>query len=153
MSIEVGQSAPDFTLVSQHGESISLSSFRGHKNVVLIFFPWAFSGICTGELCEITERLGSLDNDETATLAIACDSKFTMRIFAEREGYTFPLLSDHWPHGAVTQAYGVFNDELGVAFRGSFVIDKQGVVQYAAMNGIGDARDPAEYEKVIASLP
>ncbi len=152
MSVEVGQQAPDFTLSSQHGEPISLSSFRGEKNVVLVFFPWAFSGICTGELCEISDRLDSLANDDTVTLAVSCDTKFALRIFAEREAYTFPLLSDHWPHGAVTQAYGVFNDELGVAYRGTFVIDKAGIVQYTIVNGIGDARDPGEYEKVLASI-
>jgi peroxiredoxin len=152
MSVEVGQQAPDFTLLSQHGEPISLSSFRGEKNVVLVFFPWAFSGICTGELCEISDRLDSLANDDTVTLAVSCDTKFALRIFAEREAYTFPLLSDHWPHGAATQAYGVFNDELGVGYRGTFVIDKAGIVQYAVMNGIGDARDPGEYEKVLASI-
>ncbi|MCZ3389909.1 MAG: peroxiredoxin [Actinomycetia bacterium] len=152
MSVEVGQEAADFTLSSQHGEPISLSSFRGEKKVVLIFFPWAFSGICTGELCEISERLESFDNDETVTLAVSCDQKFALRIFGEREGYTFQLLSDHWPHGAVTQAYGVFNDDLGVGYRGTFIIDKAGVIRYSVINGIGDARDPAEYEKVLASL-
>lgn len=152
MSVEVGQQAPDFTLASQHGEPISLSSFRGEKNVVLIFFPWAFSGICTGELREISDRIDSLDSDQTVTLAVSCDPKFALRIFAEREGYTFTLLSDHWPHGAVTQAYGVFNDDLGVGYRGTFIIDKAGVVRYSVMNGIGDVRDPSEYEKVLASL-
>lgn len=152
MSIEVGQQAPDFTLVSQHGEPVSLSSFHGHKNVVLVFFPWAFSGICTGELCEISDRIDSLENADTVTLAVACDPKFSMRVFAEREGYSFPLLSDHWPHGAVTQAYGVFNDDLGVGYRGTFVIDKAGIVRYSVLNGIGDARDPAEYVKVLDSL-
>ncbi len=152
MSVEVGQEAPDFTLLSQHGEPISLSSFRGEKNVVLIFFPWAFSGICTGELCEISERLESLDNDDTVTLGVSCDTKFTLRIFSEREGYSFHLLSDHWPHGAVTQAYGVFNDELGAGYRGTFIIDRSGIVQYRVMNGIGEPRDPSEYEKVLASL-
>ncbi len=92
------------------------------------------------------------DNDDTVTLAVSCDAKFALRIFAEREAYTFDLLSDHWPHGEVTQAYGVFNDELGVGYRGTFIIDKAGVVQYSVMNGIGDARDPGEYEKVLASL-
>lgn len=152
MPIEIGEVAPDFTLPNQHGEPIALSSYRGHKNVVLIFFPWAFSGICTGELCEISERITSLDNDETVTLAVSCDAKFSLRIFAEREGYTFNLLSDHWPHGGVTQAYDVFNDEAGCGNRGTFIIDKAGVVRYGIMQGIGDARDPREYEKVLASL-
>ncbi len=150
--VDIGQKAPDFTLSSQHGEPVTLSSYRSHKNVVLIFFPWAFSGICTGELCEIRDRLDSLENNDTATLAVSCDPKFALRIFAERDGYTFPLLSDHWPHGAVAQQYGVFNGELGVAYRGTFIIDKQGVVRYSVVNGIGDARDPAEYAKVLASL-
>ncbi|MEO8107186.1 MAG: peroxiredoxin [Actinomycetes bacterium] len=150
--VNVGQSAPDFTLSSQHGEPITLSSFRGDKNVVLVFFPWAFSGICTGEFCDINERLASLDNDSTTTLAIACDAKFALRVFAEREGYDFPMLSDHWPHGEVTKKYGVFNDDLGVGFRGTFIIDKQGTVRYSVVNGIGDARDPAEYIKVLESL-
>jgi peroxiredoxin len=152
MPIDVGQEAPDFTLPSQHGEPITLSSYRGQKNVVLIFFPWAFSGICTGELCEISDRIETLDNDDTVTLAVSCDPKFALRVFAEREGYTFHLLSDHWPHGTATQAYGVFNDEAGCGNRGTFIIDKAGVVRYAIMQGIGDARDPGEYEKVLASL-
>lgn len=152
MPVEVGDFAPDFTLPNQHGEPVELSSFRGRKNVVLIFFPWAFSGICSGELCEVSDRIASFDNDDTVTLAVSCDPKFGLRIFAERDGYTFPLLSDHWPHGAVTQSYGVFNDELGVGYRGTFIIDKHGVVRYSVVHGIGDPRDPAEYEKVLASL-
>lgn len=152
MSVAVGQQAPDFTLPSQHGEPVTLSAFHGSKNVVLIFFPWAFSGICTGELCEVRDRITSFDNDETVTLAVSCDPKFALRIFAERDGYTFPLLSDHWPHGEVTQSYGVFNDELGVGYRGTFIIDKQGVVRYSVVHGIGDPRDPVEYEKVLTSL-
>lgn len=150
--VEIGQSAPDFTLDSQHGEPVALSSYRGAKNVVLIFFPWAFSGICTGELCEIRDRIDSLDNDDTVTLAVSCDAKFALRVFAERDGYTFPVLSDHWPHGAVSQKYGVLNQELGAAYRGTFIIDKAGVVRYSVVNGIGEPRDPAEYEKVLATL-
>lgn len=152
MSIEVGQEAPDFTLSNQHGESIHLADFRGSKNVVLIFYPFAFSGLCTGELCEIRDRLPSFDNDDTVTLAVSCDGKFSQRIFAEREGYTFSLLSDFWPHGEVARAYGVFNEDAGVAVRGTFVIDKAGVVRFAVVNAIGATRDPQEYEKALAAL-
>ncbi len=113
MTIAVGQDAPEFTLRDQHGEPISLSSFRGNKNVVLIFYPWAFTGVCTSELCEISERIASFDNDDTVTLAVSCDTKFSLRIFAEREGYTFHLLSDHWPHGEVSRQYGIFNEDAG----------------------------------------
>ena len=94
--------------------------------MVLIFFPWAFTGTCTGELGVVRDRLSDFVNDDTITLAVSCDSVFAQRVFAEREGYTFPLLSDGWPHGAVAQAYGVFVEEKGAAQRGTFVIDKAG---------------------------
>jgi mycoredoxin-dependent peroxiredoxin len=152
MPVDVGQPAPDFTLPNQHGEPITLSSFRGDRNVVLVFYPWAFTGVCTGELCELNERIATFDNDETVTLAVSCDTKFSLRIFAEREGYAFSLLSDHWPHGEVSRAYGVFNEDAGAPLRGTFIIDKQGVVQYTVVNAIPDARDPDEYEKVLSSL-
>jgi mycoredoxin-dependent peroxiredoxin len=152
MPIDVGQPAPDFTLPNQHGEPITLSSFRGERNVVLVFYPWAFTGVCSGELCELNERIATFDNDETVTLAVSCDAKFSLRIFAEREGYAFNLLSDHWPHGEVSRAYEVFNEDAGAPLRGTFIIDKQGVVRYAVVNAIPDARDPDEYEKVLASL-
>ena len=152
MAIEVGQEAPEFTLRDHHGHPTTLSSFRGSKNVVLVFYPWAFTGVCTGELCEIRDRIASFDNDDTVTLAVSCDAQFSLRIFAEREGYTFPLLSDFWPHGEVARAYGIFDEDAGAAIRGTFVIDKQGIVRYAVVNQIPDARDPAEYEKALAAL-
>ncbi|MFL6287373.1 MAG: peroxiredoxin [Actinomycetes bacterium] len=153
MAIEVGQTAPEFTLRDQHGQPTSLASFRGRRNVVLMFYPWAFTGVCTSELCEIRDRIATFDNEQTVTLAVSCDSQFSLRIFGEREGYTFQLLSDFWPHGDVSRAYGVFNDKAGVAIRGTFIIDKEGVVQYAVVNQIPDARDPGEYEKVLTTLP
>jgi peroxiredoxin len=152
MTVEVGQEAPDFTMPNQHGEPISLGAFRGEKNVVLIFYPWAFTGVCTSELCEIRDRIASFDNEDTVTLAVSCDAQFSLRIFAEREGYTFSLLSDHWPHGEVSKAYGVFNEKAGVPIRGTFVIDKSGVVRYSVVNAIPDARDPDEYEKALAAI-
>ena len=152
MSVEVGQLAPDFTLPNQHGEPVTLSSYRGSKNVVLVFYPWAFTSTCTGELCAISDRIASFDNEHTVTLAISCDSKFSLRNFAEREGYTLSLLSDFWPHGDAARAYGVFNDKAGVAIRGTFIIDKAGIVRYRVVNAIPEARDPDAYEKALASL-
>ncbi len=152
MPVEVGHEAPDFTLRDQNGADVSLSSFRGAKNVVLVFFPWAFSGKCTGELCELRDRLPEFTNDDTITLAISCDSVFTQKVFAEQEGYPFPLLSDAWPHGATARAYGVFADERGVALRATFIIDKQGVVQWSVVHAIGEPREADDYAKVLASL-
>lgn len=152
MPVEAGHEAPDFTLRDQNGTDVTLSSFRGSKNVVLVFFPWAFSGKCAGELCVLRDRLPDFDNDDTITLAVSCDAMFSQRVFAERDGYPFPLLSDHWPHGAVAATYGVFVEEKGAAQRGTFIIDKAGVVRWSVIQGIGEPRDAGEYAKVLAEL-
>ena len=148
---QIGDVAPDFELRSQHGEPIRLSDFRGSKSVVVVFYPFAFSGICTSELCEIRDDLGRFQNDSVQVLALSCDSVQTLRAYAERDGYDFPLLSDFWPHGAVAQAYGVFNDKVGVATRGSFLIDADGVVRWSVVNEIGEARDLAGYHAALAT--
>lgn len=150
--LEAGQVAPNFTLPSQHGETITLSDFRGDKNVVLVFYPWAFTGVCTGELCVLRDRLLDFDNDDTITLAISCDTKFSLRVFADREGYGFSLLSDHWPHGQTAIDYGVFVEPVGVAKRGTFIIDKAGVVRWSVIHEIGAARDADEYSAVLERL-
>lgn len=150
--VEIGQEAPDFTLVDQHGERVTLSDFRGHKNAVVLFYPYAFSSTCTSELCTIRDRLASFDNDDTVTLAVSIDHKYTLRAFAEHEGYSFRLLADFWPHGAVAQAYGVFVEEKGAAKRGTFIIDKSGVLRWSVIHEMGEARDADEYEKALASL-
>ncbi|MCD0482614.1 peroxiredoxin [Streptacidiphilus sp. ASG 303] len=152
MAIEVGSKAPDFELKNQHGEPVRLSDYRGAKSVVLVFYPFAFTGVCTGELCAIKEELPRLQNDDVQILAVSVDSPFTLRVFGEREGLEYPLLSDFWPHGGVATAYGVFDDEKGCAVRGTFVIDKEGVVRWSVVNGLPDARDEQEYLKVLASL-
>jgi peroxiredoxin len=151
MTIEIGQAAPDFTLRNQHGEEVSLSGLRG-RPVVVVFYPWAFTGVCTGELCEIRDNLSDLTADGAEILAISCDATFSLRVFAEREGYDFSLLSDFWPHGEVARAYGVFNEQAGAAVRGTFVIDAEGVVRWKIENGIPDARSLDEYREALAAL-
>lgn len=152
MALEVGSTAPNFELKDQSGKLVSLESFKGSKNVVVLFYPFAFTGTCTGELCEIRDNLGDFQGDDVQVLAISCDSPFTQKAFAERENYQFPVLSDFWPHGATSRAYGVFVEELGCALRGTFIIDKAGTVRWSVVHGLGDARDSAEYRKVLASL-
>jgi len=152
MVVEVGQEAPDFTLKSADNELVTLSSFRGTKNVVLVFYPWAFTGTCTGELCQIRDRIAAFSGEDVVTLAVSCDARFSLKIFADQQGYTFPMLSDFWPHGQVATSYGVFNEVAGVALRGTFIIDKAGVVRYTVINAIPDARDPDAYEAVLATL-
>ena len=127
MPAEIGQPAPEFTLTSQHGEKVSLSDYRGQKNVVLMFYPFAFTGTCTGELCAIRDRYTDFVNDDSVVLSVSCDSPHTLRVFAEQEGLTHPMLSDFWPHGTVSRDYGAFLEEKGFATRATFVIDKAGI--------------------------
>ena len=151
-ALSAGDTAPDFTLRDQNGTPVSLSEFRGKKNVVVVFYPFAFSGICTGELCEIRDNLGAFVGDDVQVLAISCDHMFSQRAWADKEGYFFPLLSDYWPHGAVAQEFGVFNERAGAATRGTFLIDRDGVVRWSLVNEIGHARDFSGYHEALAEL-
>lgn len=146
-----GENAPDFELVNQYGEPVGLSSLRG-KNVVLVFFPFAFSGICTGELCEIRDNLALFEDADAVVLGVSVDSKFAQRAYAEKEGYSFDLLADFWPHGAVAEQYGVFDAESGMAKRGTFIIDAGGIVRFVVVNPRGQARDLAGYRAALAGL-
>ena len=150
--LSVGSIAPEFELNDQHGAKVSLSSFKGSKNVVVLFIPFAFTGTCTGELCAIRDDLSAFQNDDVQVLAISCDSQFTQKMFAEKEGYTVPVLADFWPHGAVAKAFQIFNEDRGCAMRGTFIIDKSGVIRWAVVNGLGDARNNGDYKAAIAAL-
>ncbi|MGV9286186.1 peroxiredoxin [Streptomyces sp. NPDC003719] len=152
MTIQVGDKAPDFELKDNHGATVKLSDFRGRKNVVLLFYPFAFTGVCTGELCEVRDNLPQFSDRDTQVLAVSNDSIHTLRVFAEQEGLEYPLLSDFWPHGNVSRAYGVFDEDKGCAVRGTFVIDQEGVVRWTVRNGLPDARDLAEYVKALDAL-
>jgi len=152
MSLTIGQEAPNFTLTNQFGESVELASFRGKKNVVIVFYPFAFSGICTGELCSLRDDLGAYQNEGTELLAISCDPMYSLKAFGDAEGYKFNLLADFWPHGAVSKAYGVFNEDRGFSIRGTFVVDKAGVLRWQVVNGPGDARNAADYRAALAAL-
>ena len=154
MAVEVGDSAPDFELMDQNGALVKLSDFRGDRNVVLVFFPLAFSGICEGELCSIRDELADLvgGSGDVQVLAVSVDSFFTHKAWADQQGYKFPLLADFWPHGAVAKSYGILEENRGVAKRGTFVIDKQGVVRWSVVNGIPDARDTGAYRAALDNL-
>jgi len=152
MTVEIGRPAPEFALRDQHGATVSLSSFRGSRAVVLMFYPFAFSSVCSGELSEIRENLPRFESDDAQLLAVSCDPMFSLRAFAEADRLPFPLLSDFWPHGAVAQQYGVFNDKAGMATRGTFLIDTEGVLRWSVVNGPGDARPLAAYQEAVAAL-
>ena len=148
MSAVVGELAPDFSLTNQFGEPVSLSGLKG-KPVVLVFYPMSFSGICTGELCELRDNLSIFEAAGVELLGISVDSKFVQAKFAESEGYKFNLLADFWPHGAVSEAYGVFLKESGIATRATFVIDSEGTLVAKFVNGPGEARNLADYKKAL----
>jgi mycoredoxin-dependent peroxiredoxin len=152
MAVEVGDKAPDFELKDQHGTPVSLSSFRGKKNVVLVFYPLAFSGVCSGELCAIRDQFPEVTRDDVELVTVSVDSTFVLRTWAEQQHFNFTMLADFWPHGAVAKTYGVFDDKMGVATRGTFIIDKDGIVRWKVVNPIPQAREIADYQKALAEL-
>ncbi len=152
MTLIIGDQAPDFELVNQFGESVKLSDFRGKKNVVIVFYPLSFSGICTGELCELRDNFAAFQDASVELLAISVDSKFVQKLFAEQEKYEFNVLADFWPHGGVAKQYGVFLEEHGIANRATFVINKDGELVAKFITAPGQARNLDEYKKALAAL-
>jgi len=152
MSLSIGGRAPEFTLSNQFGEIISLSDFRGKKNVVVMFYPFAFTGICTGELCTIRDRRDDFINDDTEVLSISCDPVPSLKVFSEQEKFTHSLLSDFYPHGVVSKAYGAFLEDKGFATRAAYVIDKEGIVRWSVVNGPGEERNADDYAAALAEL-
>jgi peroxiredoxin len=151
--LEVGAAAPDFELRDQHARSHRLSSYRERSNVLLVFFPFAFTRVCTGELEVIRDQLSTAyDDGQLQVLAVSCDPMGSLRAFGEQQKLDFPLLSDFWPHGEVARCYGVFNDALGAAERGTFLVDRRGVVAWTVRTAMGEPRDVAAYHKALAEL-
>ena len=147
----VGESAPDFELANQHGEPVRLSSFRG-QNVVLVFYPFAFSGFARASCARSATTLAAFEDANAIVLAVSVDSKFSLRAYAEQERYSFDLLADFWPHGSVASEYGVFDTGSGMARRGTFIIDASGIIRYVVVNPRGQARDLSAYREALAGL-
>jgi peroxiredoxin len=152
MTLIIGDHAPDFELTNQFGENVKLSDFRGKKPVVLVFYPLSFSGICTGELCEIRDNFAKFEKENVELLAVSVDSKYVQKQFAEHEGYKFSVLADFWPHGAVAKEYGVFIEDAGISNRATFVINKDGELVAKFITAPGQARSLEEYDRALASL-
>jgi peroxiredoxin len=150
--LSLGGPAPDFTLRDQFGQDIRLSSYRGTKAVVIFFYPYAFSGVCTGEMAGIRDRLDEFLTFETEVLAISCDPVYALRAFADQDGLNFPLLSDFWPHGEVSRSFDVFDEKKGCSRRSSYVIDKDGMVRWAVHNAMPEGRDLDEHLNQLTVL-
>lgn len=153
MALENDTQAPDFELVNQYGETVRLSDFRGKKAVALVFFPLAFSGTCTGELCALRDNLNLFKDHAVELIGISVDSKYTLRAWAEQEHYDFALLADFWPHGEIAKEYGVFLPEKGFANRATFVIDETGIIRASFITAPGEARSIEAYRAALELLP
>ena len=139
-SIAPGAGPPDFTLHDQHGRPTTLSALRGGP-VLVVFYPLAFSGVCSGELAELAGLYPRFAETGAHVLAVSVDSTFALRTWSDREGFPFRLLSDFWPHGAVAETYGVFDDRRGVARRGTFLLDADGVVRWSDHTPVSEPRE------------
>jgi peroxiredoxin (alkyl hydroperoxide reductase subunit C) len=152
MAATVGQPAPGFTLKDQDNNEVSVDDLKGHKALV-VFIPFPFTGICTGELCAIRDHLNTLSDLDAKVVVITCDTRFVHKKWADEEGFTFPILSDFWPHGATAQAYGAFNDTTGSANRVTYVLDADGVVREIIDSGsLGTPREYELYEAALAKI-
>ncbi len=147
--LELGRPAPDFTLRDQFGQDVTLSSYRGTKAVAILFYPYAFSGVCTGEMAGVRDRLADFLTFDTEVLAVSCDPMFALRAFADMDGLNFPLLSDFWPHGEVARAYDVFDERTGSARRSSYVVDRDGNLSWSVHNAMPEGRDLAEHVRQL----
>ena len=152
MSLSVGDVAPEFSLPDQDKQVVSLTDLRG-RPVLVVFYPFAFSGICTGELCELRDDLAGYTEAGVQVVAVSTDPTFSLKAFREKEGFEFPLLSDFWPHGETARAYDVFNDKAGMALRGTFLVDAEGKVAFAEVNQPGDPRAQSGWKDAVAALP
>lgn len=153
MTIAVGDTAPAFTLPDSDIQPVSLADFAGRKAALVVFYPFAFSGLCTGELTAVRDDLATFQNAQVQVLAVSTDPTYTLKAWSQAESFDFPLLSDFWPHGAVAQSYGVFNEQAGMAVRGTFLVGINGLVTFTEVNGPGEPRDQAAWKRAIAALP
>ena len=152
MSVPAGSPAPRFSLRDQHGAELTVGGkAEDGRSTLLVFYPFAFSSVCGSELAALRDAGEEFQAGDVRVVAVSCDPVHSLRRYSDEEDFGFALLSDFWPHGAVAQAYGVFNDKVGVATRGSFLIDTDGVVRWSVVNQIGEARDLAGYRAALAT--
>ncbi len=152
MPAEVGAIAPYFSLKDQDGNNLTLDDLTNRKTL-LVFIPFPFTGICEGELCELHENLDNLSDLDTSVVVITCDTRYSNKKWAEDQGFDFPILSDFWPHGQISQKYGCFNDELGVALRATYVLDSNRIVrEMISTDSLSTPRDFQSYGEALQRI-
>ncbi|MFI5911584.1 peroxiredoxin [Dactylosporangium sp. NPDC051541] len=152
MTVDVGDPAPDFQLRDQNNQEVALASYRTRKAVLLVFYPLAFTGTCQGELTAVQQQLADFENEKVQILTVSVDSPYAHKVWSDRESYTFPLLSDFWPHGEVARSYGVLNESKGYANRGTFLIDQDGTIAFTEHHPSSRPRDLSVWRAAIAAL-
>ncbi len=150
MTVEAGQQAPDFDLQVTADTRARLADLRGEKNVLLVFHPYSFTGICEAEACDIQDNLDRYRDADTEVVFVSCDPWPARQAWKKELGHDYTFASDFWPHGAAAQAYGVFDDTRGISVRGTFMIGKDGEVKWALVNAPGDRRESLVEESLAA---
>ena len=152
MPATIGAPAPAFSLMDQDRNIVHLDDLRG-KKALIVFIPWPFTGICDDEACAIRDRLTRLNDLDAHAVVITCHAVPVAKRWADENGFTFPVLSDFWPHGTVAAEFGAFNENVGVANRMSFVLDSDGIVRSIIDSGsLGTAREFAAYTGALAEI-
>ena len=147
-----GARAPDLSLPDQHGRVVRLSDAVADRHALLVFYPFAFSSICTGELLEIQLNIDEFVNDRVQVYGVSCDPTHALRAWAAHEGYRFPLLSDFWPHGEASRAFGVFDETSGMSVRGTFLVTPSMEVRWSLVHGPGEAREIGVLHEAVRDL-
>lgn len=148
----VGERAPDLVLPDQQGGLYRLSDVLAERHALVVFFPFAFSSICTSELLDIQLNIDEFVNDRVQVLAVSCDSTYALSAWAAQEGYRFPILSDFWPHGEVSRSWGVFDENSGMARRGTFLVDPSHTVRWSLDLEPGQVREVGALHRAVRDL-
>jgi peroxiredoxin len=153
MALSAGDAAPDFTKKDQNGDELTLSTLLQDAPVLLVFVPFAFTGVCQGELCAIRDDYSEFTEKGVRVVALSCDPGPSQKQWAEEQGYPFSMVPDFWPHGEISRSFGIFNEDLGCAMRGSFLVGQDGtVIDSFESGGLGEAREASRYEEALAKL-
>jgi len=152
LTLDIGTAAPRFELIDQERNPVTSDDLKGEKSLV-VFIPFPFSGICSGELCMIRDRLAALNDLDAKVVVITVDTHFTNQKWSEDNGFQFPVLSDYWPHGATAQAYDAFNEKVGAANRVTYVLDEEGMIRQVIDSGsLGTPREFDDYVEALSAI-
>lgn len=149
MPLEIGTPAPDFTLLNQNREPVSLDDLKGSRSVI-VFIPFAFTRTCEGELCQIRDEYALFNESNTTVVAITCNTLHANRVWSNQQGFQFDILSDFWPHGSVSRKYDTFNEGYGYAERSTYFLDEEGIITAVTHSDqLGEARDFEDYRAAL----